>query len=125
MSLFDVNGDGFITIEEWCIIQQYSSSSSLFSILQTAQTKASCPNAVDQYSLKKDQQAFPLIDTNGNGEIDPEELKTYLIENQSYNVIKFTYDWEFYDLNDKGYYTLADLCELYSVEGYASQYGQR
>ena len=80
---------------------------------------------MDQYSLKKDQQAFPLIDTNGNGEIDPEELKTYLIENQSYNVIKFTYDWEFYDLNDKGYYTLADLCELYSVEGYASQYGQR
>jgi len=44
------------------------------------------------------QQSFPLIDTNGNGEIDAYELKTFYAVNQvPITDDEFNQVWEFID----------------------------
>ena len=68
------------------------------------------------------QQAFPLIDTNGNGDIDALELKTFYANNQvPITDDEFVQLWQFVDTTGKGYITLDDICEIYNPQRYSLQ----
>ena len=119
MSLFDVNADGSITIDEWCIIQKYSSSTSLYTIVNQAQTQASCPY-MKPSDWQDAQNGFNMIDTNANGQIDDFELRNFF---SAFNITvkedELAQAWSMIDPAGRGYFTLNDICEIYNPERYS------
>jgi len=63
------------------------------------------------------EQAFFVIDTNVNGEIDALELKTFYADYQvPITDDIFNHIWQAVDPTGKGYFTMDDLCaRLYSI----------